>query len=701
MRKLIFGLAVCAGLFWACSNDDVVTTGGGTDNVLSGEGVAYLTVRIKDVNSSSTRATDGGFAYGTTDEQAVNNAYFYLYDENDDYVAYGSLGNVSGTAQGTAGETTTDATIEWESATVVAIWGLTDPSVPTKMVTVLNQPSTFSGVNKDLATLKKELAGTAWGDTTNGFVMSTSVYMRSGAVVDYTTLTAADFSLEPIDITTDYPNGGVDVYVERLAAKVGVNVDSTITTLATNTYAVSSNVLANFPMGAPTSETQAGSIAIEVLGFDVDAVARDAYMLKHIDTDWNFTGFSWNSGDNYRSYWAESPNYGITHEYPGSSLGYTADDEEGTGLDQYLRYVDLKSPTAIGGTTYCGENTNTAGTTGVITATDNTGLTNILVKAQVIDYDPNGINTKGIDLVEYHGEYYTAADFCQKCVDDVVAYDFTVLVDDVIQYLKNDDRFSTLSSYLDDLNAAIYHDNIFKTPVSNSANLTAEDVTPFGGEMLSLYNAFDGNVKIYYRDAAAYWGQDGNGQQVDEAMEARYPEEDIVYGGTKLGDYDFWFHVDYDKFSLVEGIGLQAAELLKQIGEEWYMPIDNSIYFTTEQGHVYTTRNYLLRAITEECDAIDTEFGSLYPNYYKDGLMYYYAPIDHLNNTTGSDLLEAEYGVVRNHWYNVTITSLEGLGRGIAVEDEVIVPQPEVTYYYLGTDVNILSWKMINSTVGW
>ncbi len=132
------------------------------------------------------------------------------------------------------------------------------------------------------------------------------------------------------------------------------------------------------------------------------------------------------------------------------------------------------------------------------------------------------------------------------------------------------------------------------------------------------------------------------------------------------------------------------------------MPIDNSIYFTTGQGHIYTTRNYLLRAITEECDGIDTQFGSHYPNLFKDGLMYYNIPIEHLNSAgTDGALTEAEYGVVRNHWYDITLNSLSGFGRGIAVEDEVIVPQPEIPYYYLGADINILSWNHVQQSVGW
>ncbi len=686
MKKLLLILCVCAGLYACTSDDDLV---GSTSTGNSAEGVAFLRVNLKDVNSS-TRATDGGFAYGTEAEQTINNAYFYLYDKDGKYIAYGSTGTVPGTA-------TTDPTgdnIEWESTTQVAIWGLTDPSVPTMMVTVLNQPDNFTGVNMSLSQLEEALAGTPYGSNGN-FVMSTSTYSSNG-VINYTALTEEDFALEPINIEEDYADGGVDVYVERLAAKVSVS-DGITTPSAANAdkhiYTLTDEEKENFPMGTPAVEGT-DVLAIQLLGFDVDCIARDAYISKNIDASWEFGSWIWNDADNFRSYWAESPNYGVNHTYPTTSKGNTDADEDTTPLDEYLRYVSLKDTIPFGTATYCGENTNTAA---VLVGDTCTGITNLLVKAQFGTYSSNNSSLTGVDLVEYHGEYYTAEDFCEKTVEDVIDYDFTILVDSVIAYLKNDARYSSLGKYLDELNAAVIHDSIWCTDRDATTNLHH-----FGGEKLSLYNAYDGNVRIYYNmTTQPQWGTEGSFTDIDPTLAAKYPASDIVYGGADLDDYDLWFHVDQTQFEEGADWMLRVANLLKEIDGKYYMPIDNSISFTTGQGHTYTTRNYLLRAITEECDAIDAEFGSLYPNYYKNGLMYYHVPIQHLNTATGDTLVEAEYGVVRNHWYDVTITSLNSLGRGIAVEDEVIVPQKEIPYYYLGADINILSWKHVQQSVAW
>lgn len=87
---------------------------------------------------------------------------------------------------------------------------------------------------------------------------------------------------------------------------------------------------------------------------------------------------------------------------------------------------------------------------------------------------------------------------------------------------------------------------------------------------------------------------------------------------------------------------------------------------------------------------------------YKGGLMYYNIPIEHLNNAdiTNGEIPEAKYGVVRNHRYVVTINKLENMGKGIYDEDEVIVPgDDDGETYFVGANINILSWKIVNQDV--
>ena len=87
-------------------------------------------------------------------------------------------------------------------------------------------------------------------------------------------------------------------------------------------------------------------------------------------------------------------------------------------------------------------------------------------------------------------------------------------------------------------------------------------------------------------------------------------------------------------------------------------------------------------------------------------MMYYCIPVEHLRGgkfNVGSDLKvtvnEADYGVVRNHYYKLTVNSITKLGTAVYNPDEEIVPNMDPETYYVGAQVNILSWKVVNQSV--
>jgi hypothetical protein len=78
---------------------------------------------------------------------------------------------------------------------------------------------------------------------------------------------------------------------------------------------------------------------------------------------------------------------------------------------------------------------------------------------------------------------------------------------------------------------------------------------------------------------------------------------------------------------------------------------------------------------------------------YRYGLMYYSVPIKHLNTTEGS---EGYYGVVRNHYYKVSIDKISAPGHGISNPDEPIVPPDEEDkQYYISARIVVLPWQVI------
>lgn len=79
-----------------------------------------------------------------------------------------------------------------------------------------------------------------------------------------------------------------------------------------------------------------------------------------------------------------------------------------------------------------------------------------------------------------------------------------------------------------------------------------------------------------------------------------------------------------------------------------------------------------------------------------DGKAYYYIPINHL----GSVGSVAECGIVRNHWYQVTLKSIKGLGTPVYDETKTIDPTtPEDNNTYLAARVNVLQWRVVSQSV--
>lgn len=81
----------------------------------------------------------------------------------------------------------------------------------------------------------------------------------------------------------------------------------------------------------------------------------------------------------------------------------------------------------------------------------------------------------------------------------------------------------------------------------------------------------------------------------------------------------------------------------------------------------------------------------------KDGMTYYFTPIRHLaQNKTEMGY----YGVVRNHSYRITINTISGFGTPVYDPDEIIDPViPKDTETYLAARINVLSWRVVPSSV--
>lgn len=464
MNKLFLGLFVCT-ILCTCSNDESGIIPDEMPNVFMGD-QAYINVRLADAGSL-TRAEEGGFEYGTN-EQAVKNAYFYFYDADGVFVTQGDVWT-----GGNALITNPAGNIEFASNNVVVLKGLDKKNYPKYMVAVLNKPADFV-FGKTLDEMQTVLADnntegiyypTTTNDvTTNYFTMSTTSYSDANRAKYFVTEVKEDnFSLEPMADASAITNT-VTVYVERLAAKVTLNVSDELPMDENGRYPIKVTV-AGEDNSAGSENIASENLYVELLGWKLNATAKKSYMVKNIDATWTDEdlGFMWNRPANYRSHWGKSFNYGFSG-YPENVTGVPANSE-------YLNYVDLENGlTALENPAYCAENTNT---NTIVTDNFPSSVTSILLKAKICDANGNALN-----LVRHSGVLF-----------------------------KQD-------SYLE------YVLNVLKT--KNQLNVWYEDgtddkgntkYTQIGKEYMKLENVGDGKVKVVFtneNETSLYTGDGSN-----------------------------------------------------------------------------------------------------------------------------------------------------------------------------------------------
>lgn len=616
-KKFLFGLLASVAMVGCSDNNGLDDKGNDLDGQKGTD--AYLTVNIMDA-SSLTRATGGNpdsLINGTEKEHTVASADFYFYDEDGIYVSKANVWR-DGQDNGTDGVTTNE-NIEFFGNSVVVLKGLKDKTFPNYMVTVLNAPAGFTpGATLDemetVLTYASASNESYLGNQDN-FIMSTTSYKQNLPYYFVTEVKTEDFNLEPV--LDEFH--AIEVYVERLAAKVILKVDdsqdSKLKPVAgkENVYEIKwtvagmdndeDNTDSNIGIGAET-------LYVEFLGWDLNATAKYSYMMKNIDTKWSngYLGFAWNIADLFRSYWGKSFNYDKSG-YPESANDLTTTDEEGNVValpNQYLNYVSFNDlDKKIGEDTYCAENTNTVD---VLKSAFGSVATGILLKAK-ISTDADGNETP--DLVSYQGMLFKEADY--------LAY--------VLSRLQNVDGA-----------------NVWYKVSSDPDVYSQWDV-----DLVELQNIGDAKTKVQLKETLPT----GKGD-----LYRRY----VVLNEATGKNDTTWISFDN---SAIAGIN------------------DTLGAFNTNTGF----------------DAIA----------YKGGMMYYNIPIEHLNDNNTyrtshkvEDLKEANYGIVRNHLYEVTINSLKNPGHGVFDPEEVIVPSTKDqndSLYYVGAKINILSWKIVKQNV--
>lgn len=299
MKKLFLALFAAAAIV-GCSKNDVIPSVA-EDGATSGIKVAF---------KAMTKAEEAPtYANGTADEQSVKTVTFYFFDENggkfavngtDNYLSATVAGGFNSTEEGTSIEALSDVMLVIKKADV--------SNFPTQMVAVINAPE---DVKKSMTLAELKAVDFTTLKTNDGFIMTNSVYADGSNVISTTAITADNFfeaKLNDGDEGYNAPGVYVDpdgdnyaaaaakavqIYVERVAAKVNVTVEETYNTGET------------VKLVAADGKVTETKVYAKVLGWGITNNTAEAKALKAIDPAWELS-FPWNDMPNRRSYWAET-----------------------------------------------------------------------------------------------------------------------------------------------------------------------------------------------------------------------------------------------------------------------------------------------------------------------------------------------------------------------------------------------------------
>ena len=310
-----FPLACAALMMSACSSDNDIE-GGATK---PGSDPQYLAVNIVNVGTTPTRA--GDYENGTTEESKIKKVRFYFFNgdgspyliKNPNVTGVTGGGNVNYLEATPGDDTTTPGTstsVEKITQTVLVINGVQN-AAPAAIMAVVNPETVEPATLKDGATMRlSELRKAAVGqnfykkDASTGalsdFVMSNSVYVNTGEDVCASLVAGHIATSQETAMTKP-----VDLYVERVVAKVTANVDLNVFEKGNGT---------NWDATQYGTKTAVGKIG----AYDVYAVIDGwgladengkAEIEKQVSKSWTDgnLGFSpWTTSDYHRCFWEQS-----------------------------------------------------------------------------------------------------------------------------------------------------------------------------------------------------------------------------------------------------------------------------------------------------------------------------------------------------------------------------------------------------------
>lgn len=647
-KSILWGGMAALALLFSCNKSELTDDG---PKVTEDMTTAYATIRISMANTAGTRGpgdNEQDFAYGTDEENVVKSVLLLFYDVN---------GNLVGTADDDFVEAD-DSPVQsgdniariYEREVEVAL--VEGASMPTKVIAIINA-SDASDLALNQTALYDKSRNTSIQDHTNGFSMNNSGYYEGGEY-QYAT-TVPEGALHKKDDHDGAPV--VDIYVERVEAKVTVSTVETV----------------NAVKDIYNADGEAVELVFVPGGWNVTATAKDTYIMKHMrESASDFT--TWrqgNQGENnltwmtdgagfHRSYWARSYNYDaeaiaanfpVTGSVGGEGTGEFVNGKfEGNYDGNYmLNYIsgDSEGYKALGNGTnaaaaYVLENTFRANRM-VMPLEGAQGHNPWAVTTSVIIKGVYEIDGDPIDQTEYADGFYVRSAY--KYIEDE---NTTRLVNFIYPVTEGD--VALLEGMLNGVTFAV--------PFATTAE---GEIDPDDLEV------------VYFKTRTT-----AGGDVVENAANIRFIQ---IKAGTTI-----YVQKEDEEGNLV----WEEAE-----ASDFGAPVGGEAFTSPLEG-----ANYLMRSLG-------------YARLYALGEAFFYVPLrHHIYSITGSDtpataqylplgeIYTGSYGIVRNNWYDLTINSISGLGVGIADPNDILLPDPDETQTFeIQARLNVLQWHMRSQAV--
>lgn len=538
MNKIkLIPLALAAFMFSACSSEDT-ENGGGNNNV----DVSYLSVNIQNVGEVMSRTEynedkyGGTYEDGTEAESKISDVRFYFFNaDGSPYILKKQTStekdknwmtpteNINGT------DKDNDHTVEQISKTVLVING-EKKSAPHSVVAVINSrtlnTSTLGDGALSLDALREKQDTKFYNEGAN-FVMSNSIYKKdnneeyavpvSGHV--YTSKEAAE-------------NSPIDIYVERVAAKVTTTLNTALANWEEGTTATWGEGKWGYKLSEKLNDKY--DVYAVVDGWSVaDANGRATVEKATLSGDWTNTllGINpWTTGDYHRCFWETSVAFNNGNKV----------------VNQSFEAITAR----FGNSVYTLPNTPGA-TTDFKDKMENS-LTKVIVAAHLYYKDDNG-NYKKAEICKYKGIQYLGA----KNVLKVVANEIKNT------YCKKDADGSFVSITEDDLDFAT------SVPTGSTTELKDYEVVPQinSKKTIDLYDDKNHNP-VTVAEVNNYLAAETNKAQVRTEGCVYYytPIRHLAAEETKLGYYGVVRNHSYKvNIQEIKGFGTPVFNPKKEI----------------------------------------------------------------------------------------------------------------------------------------